>query len=129
MVVVVLLGRVSGDVLFTADFRRPRQTNVGMFQSVDGDCKFLGESETVHHDSLVIRRCGVEQCQQMRFSALVELGRFPSNDLEPPSRCSDNNDLGIERPSNSHLPRCSRVFGHIAECRFHSTKLGGPCQG
>ena len=34
---------------------------------------------------------GVEQCQQIpRFSALVELGRFPSNDLEPPSRCSDN---------------------------------------
>ena len=55
-----------------------------MFQSVDGDCKFLGESETARHDSFVIGRCGVEQCQQIpRFSALVELGRFPSNDLEP----------------------------------------------
>ena len=39
--------------------------------------------------------------------------------------------LGLNARAIPHFPRCWRVFGHIAERRLHSTKLGvgGPCQG
>ena len=63
----------------TADFfRRPRQTVVGMFQSLCWDREPFIESTAIHHDSFVTRRHGVELWQKVkRVSSLVE--------LEPPA--------------------------------------------
>ena len=87
-----------------------------MFQSPGSDREPFIESTAIH---------GVELWQKVkRVSALVELGRFPSDDLEPPPHCRDNDDPGIEHPSHTNFPRRSSVFGQTAEGRVQSTNLG-----
>ena len=126
VVVAVPLCRVPGDVQVEVSqtsvdhwfFRRPRQTDVGMFQSLGWVREPFIESTAIHHDSFVTLRHGVELWQKVqRVSALVELGRFSSN-------CRDNDDPGIERPSHTNIPRRSSVFGQTAEHRVQPTNLG-----
>ena len=133
VVVVVPLCRVPGDVLVEVSqtpidhrfFRRPRQTDVGMFQSIGWDRELFSESTAIHHDAFVTRRHGVEFCQKRpRVSALVDLGRLPPNDLEPPPHRRDTDDRGIERPGHINFSRRWSVFGPTTERRVQSTILG-----
>ena len=99
LVVVEPICRVPGDVLVEGQFfRRPRQTGVGVFQSI---ANF--SVKTIHHDSFVTRRHGVGFCQQgPRVSALV-IGRVGQILFCTPlervaERWVQSTTLGLSRP-------------------------------
>ena len=76
---------------------------------------------------LSLGRNSVELCQKgQRVRALVELGRFLSNDLEPPPHCRDD-DPGLNVRAKDKERTCPELTGQHGRC--HLVVLAGDVGG